>query len=176
MFILIPLIIAVYGKKKLPHRYAALALLLVMSFGHYLSMTASAIMRGAAPYEDVVNIWHEVVAEPMGSLFSAFPDGEELGSVLYDFADRLPDMLMWGCVLSAEFFALGLILFYRVLCKAFKIQPAPMAEFTLWRLPKSSMIGLGISALAVAAAYIFKLEGANSFAFAIGIFWGSVFA
>ena len=171
--ILIPLCLAFFEKKRLPHRYTLIALAVVICLGEYLMLTLGSMLAGKAPYEGAVEAWNSSIAAFEASFGSG---GAEFASSLREFSDVIPDILMWACLLCAELFSFALLMFYRLWSKAFRVEPRPMADITEWRLPKSMLLGSGLMCAFIVLVYLLKLNGANAIAYSLGLIVASLFA
>lgn len=177
MLALVLIILTVYLKKRFPHRYCLLALAAVLTVGMYLSLTLTAILRGDKPHADAVAMFSEVIAEPITAAFAA--DKVTAASLTEYFAEiesLIPDILMPMSLLSAEIYALGLILFLRLFSRLFKVTPAKMARLRDWRLPRTAHWGSLILIAAIVVCFIIRLERAAAVAFTLGIPIVSMFA
>lgn len=164
------------GGKSVPHRIYAVALLIVISAGLYLSMTLGSMLSGEAPTAGAVEAWETLFVEPFAKAAAAYPDSAEAVDSMREFGLMIPDLLLWSCVLTGEAAAFGLVMLNRGVRRAFKAETRPMAPFIEWTLPSSAFIGLLISAAACAVPFIIKHDGAKSFAFSVGLIWASMFA
>lgn len=175
MLALVSAAVFLLGRKTSPYRVLAVTLLVILTAGLYLAMTADSLRAGEPAGARVTEVWEKLVAEPFKAAAAAFPDGEELASAVDDFGAMIPDLLLWSCVLMAEAASIGIVMLLRLFRKIFKAEDRPMARFEEWRLPSTALIGLLISAAAVALPFILKHDGAKAFAYSVGFFWASLF-
>lgn len=168
-------LITVYIKKRLPHRYALLGLALIFCLGQYLSLTLGSMLAGKAPYAETVDTWNELLTAITPVLDGA--SGAGFTSELFgDVAHLIPDLLMWFCILTAEGSAFGCVMLIKLYHRLFKETPAPMARFAEWRLPANALWGCLIMLAGIPAAYLLKLEQANSIAYSAGLIVASLFS
>ncbi|MCR5809318.1 MAG: YybS family protein [Clostridiales bacterium] len=168
-FLLCPVILTVYYKKKLPHRYAVLALAVILCLGNYLSVSLEPMLKGDPPYAAVVESWETVI---LPSLSKIAGDASALDSV----SAIIPDVLMPGTILLSEGLALALVLFFKLCHRIFRTEPRKMAKFSAWRLPKTAIPGCLIMAVGIALVYILRAAQANAIAFSIIIMIASLFS
>lgn len=177
MLALLPVTLVIYGKRRLPHRYALLALAVLLCLGNYLSVALVPLLNGEAPYSAISEAWDGVVVESFKSVFT-----EELAGysgmleLLNSFTELLPNMFMPSIVFSAEFCAMALIFGFRLWHKVFRTEPAPMARFHNWRLPQSSIIGAIVLVVGIILVYVFKVQQATAIALTFGVIIVSLFS
>ncbi len=177
MFMLLPIILAVYGKKRLPHRYALLALAAVICLGTYLSAALAPMLKGEPPYSALAEAWDNAIVSSFTSVFSEELAGySETLEFLNSFSEMLPNFMMVSVLLIAEFSAAALIFSFKLWHRVFRIPPAPMAKFHNWRLPSSSIIGAVILILGIILVYVFKVEQATAIALTLGFIVLSMFS
>lgn len=169
----IPLLLALFSKKRLPHRYTLITLAAVICLGEYLSLTLGSMLAGKAPHEGAVQVW-EAAVETFGSALGA--NGAEAASSLREFSAIIPDILMWACVMCGEVLSFLLLITYRLWSKVFRVEPRPMADITEWRLPKSMLWGSLLMGGFIILVYALKLNGANAIAYSLGLIISSLFA
>lgn len=177
MILIVLAVMTFYGRKRFPHRYCLLALTAVLTVGMYLSMTLTSILQGQKPHTEVLQIFSEAIAEPMTAVFSA--DKTMVAALSEYFAEIegiIPDILMPMSVLTAELYAMLLIMLYRLFSKLFRVVPAPMAELKNWKLPRMAHWGSLILIAIIAACYLIRLERATAVALSLGIPIVSMFA
>ena len=172
---LIPIILVVYGKKRFPHRYAALALAVVITLGTYLSLTLGSMLRGLPPYAETVDEW-AVMVDGYAEVFNGVYGSEDMLEMLTYFESLIPDLLMPYSVLTGEFFAFMLVIFYRLWSKLFKVEPQEMARFSEWRLPKNMHWGSLILVVVIAVVYIARFERAAGIGLSLGLMVIPLFA
>ena len=166
MLLLVPVTLFVYSKKKLPHRYAALALAVILTLGMYLSMTADSILAGEAPYAEAVRVWNEA-AESTLAMFGGASNSVELSAAFGAVAEYIPDALMPTSILMGGSLALLLVLLYRAITLLFKAGQRPMAAFSDWRLPHTALWGSLILLVVIPIAYLFRFNRAASIAISV---------
>ena len=177
MLALLPVILCVYAKKRLPHRYALLVLAVVLCLGNYFWAALVPMLNGEAPYSALAEAWDSTVVASFTSVFT-----EELAGYsgmlefLNSFTELLPNMFMPSVVLSAEFSAITLIFGFRLWQKVFRKEPLPMAKFHNWRLPQSSIIGAIILIVGIILVYAFKVQQATAIALTFGLIVVSMFS
>ncbi|MBO4385158.1 MAG: DUF2232 domain-containing protein [Clostridia bacterium] len=170
-------VMIVYGKKRFPHRYCILALTAVLTVGMYLAMTLTSILNGQKPHAEVVAFFTETIAEPLTSLLAADAAAEaSLAEYFSELESLIPDILMPMSLLTAELYALLMILLYRLFSKMFRVEPAPMAKLSEWRLPRTAHWGSLILIAIIAACCIIGFERAAAIALSLGIPIVSMFA
>lgn len=172
---LIPIILVFYGKKRFPHRYAALALAVLITLGTYLSLTLGSMLRGLPPYTETVESWALMVDE-YAEVFKGVYGSEDMLEVLTEFEGMIPDLLMPYSVITGEFCAFMLVVFYRLWSKLFKVEPQKMAPFSEWRLPKNMHWGSLILVAVIAAVYIAGFERAAGISLSLGLMVVPLFA
>ncbi|MBO4562328.1 MAG: DUF2232 domain-containing protein [Clostridia bacterium] len=175
-FILAAVMLTVYGKKRLPHRYCVLGLAVILCLGSYLSLTLGSMLAGEPPHTEAAKIWESVWDSAIPASLSSGSAAEEISDIGASVALMLPDLLMLASVMLGEALALGLVLLYRLCHKVFKTVPAPMARFSAWRLPSGSIVGGLILLSAIGLAFLLKLDGAKAVAFALGFITASLFS
>lgn len=168
-FLLAPVVLAFVYKKKLPHRYAVLALAVILCLGNYLSAALEPMLNGEPPYAAVVEAWETELLPRLSGLAGS-------SSALDSVSLILPDVLMPGTILISEAAALALVLFYALCHRIFRTEPMKMAKFSMWRLPKTAIPGSIIMAAAIALVYILRVSQANAIAFSLLVAIASLFS
>ena len=177
MLLLIPVCLEFFSKRKLPHRYTVLALAVIITVGMYLSMCIDSLIAGKAPYEGAVEVWEALMVAPFEDIVAnGGAEYRDYVTVFKSFEDFIPDLLMPCSVAAGEALSLGLVMFFRLCYKIFKLEPQKMARLSDWRLPQNSLIGAVILALPIALAYIIGLNRANAIALSLGIIIVSMFS
>lgn len=174
---LVPILLAVYGRKGFPHRWAVFALAVILTAGFYLSMTLGSILAGEPPYTGAVAFWNEAI---VGSIVSASESSggvlDQFAEAFAEFAELIPDLIMPACIAAAEILSVMVLLFFRLFSRLFKKEPAKMAPIGEWRLPRTAIPGSLILIAAIAAVYIAGLGRANSAAISLGLIVVSLFS
>lgn len=176
MLLLVPTVLAVYGKRRFAHRYAVLILAAVVTLGTYLSMTLDSMLAGEAPYAGAVRIWEELLVVPAQEAAGSYPAYGDVAELFAELTELIPDILMPFSIAVGEFLGLFLVLFCRLFAKLLKAEPQKMAPFTEWRLPKTALWGGIILAVVIAAVYIAGFERATAIALSLGIIIVSLFS
>ena len=173
-FMLVTVSAAYFMRYKKPNRYAMLAYVAFTCAGVYLSVTANSIFAGKPPYTEAVEYLNGLDAEFERVLGEAYSPESRAG--IASLIAALPDVLMMLSLLMSELLAAAVFFFGRAYYRAFKVEPAPMAEFSQWRLPSSILWGLCITALVCAAVFLLSLNIAMALALTMGAAFVSLFA
>lgn len=177
MLVLLPVILVIYGRKKLPHRYALLALAITLCLGLYLSAAIVPMLNGEPPYAMLAEAWDSAVISSFTSVFSDGLAGyAETLEFLNSFTELLPNFMMAAVLLMAEFSAMALLFSFRLWQKVFRTAPARMAKFCYWRLPQSSLIGAAVLIALIAVVYVLKVQQATAIALTLGLIILSMFS
>ncbi len=175
MLVLIPVILAVCERKRIPHRYTLLMLAVVYCLGIYLSLTLGSMLQGEAPYAELVRSWQRIGDD----LHASFGQDANAADMLESFDNiglLIPDTLMFVCVFMAEATAFALIMMFRLWQKLFRAAPRRMVRFPHWRLPSSALWGGLIMGAGIGLVYAFDLNQANSIALTLGLIISSLFS
>lgn len=158
-YLILPVFIAVYLKKKLPHRFAVLGIAVILTVGMYLSMTIDSLIAHEAPYAEALKVWNEIMVDPLRETFGADPSYSSLIDWVESFSAYIPDIIMPSCIVSGCGAGLGLTLLTRLYYKIFKLAPGRiMARFIDWKLPHTALWGSLIILAVIPIAFIFRFE------------------
>lgn len=152
-------------KRQLPYRYMAVGCAVVFALFQYACLCLPSLLAGLGPF----TYMEGYMAEFMVS-FTAIYEATGLSlpsSTTSYILSIVPEIAVLTILLPAMFFGFVDLLLCRFLCKKAGTALRPMAQLSLWKLPRSFLGGTGILIAGAVTVTLLNLRDAGAISMAI---------